>query len=425
MAEDEKVKAAQEWAAAWILKDEEQEKKLEGFNPVPLLRLTETAPDREWLIEGLLPKRSLCILAGKAGVSKSFLAEKLAADLSSNNPVLGFFNNNNGNERILLIDEENDLTTLKERVRLLGPGNFLNVDACVLTGFKLDAEESIAALENILNANGYSLVILDCWTDLIANVDENSAVETNNILQNLKRLAWEHNAAVLLIHHLRKGAPYVVSEKDELRGSSVLLNKPDVVLLLEQDPQDPSRRVLKLLKNRFGQSKAYEILFETNEDRLEIKVLGEARMVEAEVSRCVAVLMDFLENAGPGEYRRKQLDDAASGFSKGTRERAIQVLLARKTIERLKKGIYSYKNVQPTPRENSPIPQSIIYVGNGEPQNEEIRPGARKACRECFTVLKQQGRVRMWAAEPGGLCEYCGREASTRFKVWEAEPHEP
>ncbi|MEM3424624.1 MAG: AAA family ATPase [Thermoproteota archaeon] len=422
MAEDERIKVAQEWAAREIEKDEQCEKMLEGFNPVPLLRLTENAPDREWLVEGLLPKRSLCILAGKAGVSKSFLAEKIAADLSSGNRVLDFFDNSNSHERVLLIDEENDLTTLKERVRLLGPGNFLNVDACVLTGFKLDAEESITALENILNANGYRLLVLDCWTDLIANVDENDAVEVNNVLQNLKKLAWEHNVAILLIHHLRKNSPYVVSEKDELRGSSVLLNKPDIVLLLEQDPQDPSRRVLKLLKNRFGQSKAYEILFETNGDsRLEIKIIGEAKMVEAEVSRCVAILMDFLENVGPGEYRLKQLKQAAEGFSKGTVGRAIAILCARGTVEKARRGVYVYKGAGAREVDQASLPKAQLYniVGNG--QSGETVPTPRKACRECFTVLKQQGRVRMSAQEPGGICEYCGKEANSRFKVWEVE----
>ncbi|MEM3897468.1 MAG: hypothetical protein QXO04_02520 [Nitrososphaerota archaeon] len=59
------------------------------------------------------------------------------------------------------------------------------------------------------------------------------------------------------------------------------------------------------------------------------------------------------------------------------------------------------------------------------PHSRAIYLSPRKACRECFTVLKQQNRVRMSAAEPGGLCEYCGKEANSRFKVWEAEPHEP
>lgn len=416
------------------------DEELEGFaemQPRPLREIVKDAPEREWVVERLIPLRSLIVLAGKAGVGKSLLSLLLSKSVSSQESFLNIFKNHKS--KVLYIDEENDPSTLKERMRLLGDEGFENVDALVLSGFKLDDDEHLGTLEGFIEQGGYSLVILDCWTDLISEIDENKAVEVNNVLHELKRMAWKNNVSILLVHHLRKNAPYVTEEKDELRGSSVLLNKPDVVMLFEQSPFDPALRTLKLVKNRFGEVKAWNITFEQRDGRLEIGLAGEATVMENEVEKCMRVLDDFLTAAGPGEYRTKQLVEACSGFSAMTKKRAVNILLARGILERARKGIYRYKGRQTKLLEapdgkngsaepkNGPMNHSFnsqrqewtngSYYIYSEPlvqKRQETESSPTEVHLACSDCMKSLGVNLVSASEEpvsSGVCEYCGKVA--------------
>lgn len=423
---------------ASVLPSEEEGLGEEGeIQPQPLYEIVKNAPEREWVVEKLIPLRAFIVLAGKAGVGKSFLGLLIAKSVSSQESFLNMFKNHNS--KVLYVDEENDPSTLKERIKLLGNDGFENVDALILTGFKLDNDDHLELLENVIVERGYSLVILDCWTDLIAEIDENKAVEVNNILHELKRIAWRTNTSMLLIHHLRKNAPYVTEEKDELRGSSVLLNKPDIVMLFEQSPFDPALRTLKLIKNRFGEMKAWNIVFEQKDDRLEIKLAGEATVMENEVEKCIRVLDDFLTNVGPGEYRTKQLAEACEGFSSITKRRAVNILLARGILERVRKGIYRYKGRQAKLLESfdekngsgEPKNGSVIHSSNYRDQEwingsyyiyydplskkrQETKSSSTEvhlACRSCLEEIAKNLASKSEKPVSRGVCEYCGKAA--------------
>ena len=174
-------------------------------------------------------RRSLILLAGKGGVGKSMIALHIAHAVSNGQRIFDHYASEKC--KVLIIDQENSLD---------------NIDALILQGFRLNDPGHFEFLEENLNRKGYGLVIMDCWTNLVRGIDENKAGEVADILTKLRRLAYRYDATILLIHHLHKNLPYAVEEIDELRGSSVLVNEPDMVYLAYVEKMSGNRIIRRL-----------------------------------------------------------------------------------------------------------------------------------------------------------------------------------
>jgi len=189
-------------------------------------------------------RRSLILLAGKGGVGKSMIALHIAHAVSNGQRIFDHYASEKC--KVLIIDQENSLSVYKQRVELLGLNSLDNIDALILQGFRLNDPGHFEFLEENLNRKGYGLVIMNCWTNLVRGIDENKAGEVADILTKLRRLAYRYDATILLIHHLRKNLPYAVEEIDELRGSSVLVNEPDMVYLAYVEKMSGNRIIRRL-----------------------------------------------------------------------------------------------------------------------------------------------------------------------------------
>lgn len=184
------------------------------------------------------------VLAGKPGVGKSAFALHIAYQVANGGLVLGKFQSIKG--KVLLIDEENSPALLRRRIHHFNLQLLDGVDAVILSGFRIDSKRCLETLREI--ASKYDLIILDNWTVLVKNVDENKGVLVGWLLNQLRRIANESDSCILLIHHLRKDSPFPLNEIDTLRGSSVLTSMPDVVMLLRHESAT-LERVLKIIKN--------------------------------------------------------------------------------------------------------------------------------------------------------------------------------
>ncbi|MEM5883006.1 MAG: AAA family ATPase [Candidatus Aenigmatarchaeota archaeon] len=73
----------------------------------------------------------------------------------------------------------------------------------------MDDNDSHYWLDEYLTQNPkIGVVIIDCWTDVIQKIDENKAVEIDNLLSKVKRLCIKHGIVLVIVHHLRKGLAY-------------------------------------------------------------------------------------------------------------------------------------------------------------------------------------------------------------------------
>ena len=307
---------------------------------IPLKQLVEEAKPLEYVCKPLIPKRSLILLAGKAGVGKSFLCLHIAHAVASSSKVFDHFEVVESS-KVLIIDEENSPSTYKERVQLMGLNPLDNIDCLSLSGFKLDNPGHLKFLERAIESKGYKLVVLDNWTDLVSKVDENKAVEVSNILSALRRIAYKHDCIFILVHHLRKNLPYLVNEIDELRGSSALVNEPDLVYLVQAD-EATGHRIVKTIKNRHGEELAFRLAFETRDGKLTLRWAGEVEKseVEPDIIECAKVIMDYVRQKGMA--KRAEVINVCKklGYSERTIDRALSYLVGVGALEKPRRGVY-------------------------------------------------------------------------------------
>jgi len=103
----------------------------------------------------------------------------------------------------------------------------------------LDASKTthVEAMMALIRRNGYRLVIVDNLGLITGDTEENSA-DMANVMGNLRRLAEDTEAAIILVHHQRKSAmngdSNGVRKGESLRGHSSIEASLDLALLVER-----------------------------------------------------------------------------------------------------------------------------------------------------------------------------------------------
>lgn len=182
------------------------------------------------LVEGLLDQGTGAILAGPAGVGKTWIALDLIRAVASGTAWLDRFPTNAG--PVLVIDEESSLWGVQDRLRMLEAGHELGPDLPVTfsigQGIRLDAQDGIVRLEALVREHRPVLVVIDSFTRIHA-LTENSAGEMAALFRVATALMTGYGCCILFIDHVRKKG--LVDAPDEvLRGSSEKRAWPSTVL---------------------------------------------------------------------------------------------------------------------------------------------------------------------------------------------------
>lgn len=201
----------------------------------------------EWLIENLLPVGAIGVLSGDPASFKTWTLLHIASCVANGTPVFGNFKTRQG--KVLIVDEENQVELLKERMEKLGA---TNGEVCFSSqfGFKVDREEDMSALRDFVGQNDIRLVMMDSLVR-VNSKDENVAREIADLFEPLKGLARD-GVSVLLTHHHRKqpiGARG--SSSQNLRGSSDILASIDTHLAITHRKAD-RRLVIDQNKSRYA-----------------------------------------------------------------------------------------------------------------------------------------------------------------------------
>jgi predicted ATP-dependent serine protease len=311
---------------------------VQDFEIKPLSQLVSEAKPIEWIVENLIPRHGLVILAGKAGVGKSMVTLHLSHAVVNGEPLFGAFpiQNRGG---VLIIDNENYPGLYLQRVRALGLNPLEGIDTLNLTDFSIDSTSSIKWLEKVIAEKKYALVVLDSWTNLIRNTDENKAPEVGKVLSRLRKIAYEHGCCFVLIHHLRKNMPYAVDPKDELRGSSTLMNEADLVIAMRESGKD-GLRVLWTIKQRYGKEVAVGLRFVENDGRLVLQgreiTLAEA---ESKVEKAIRDIEEYLADK-PNAVSRQELIKNLP-YSESTIKRALSFAVSMGKVVHIRRGFYN------------------------------------------------------------------------------------
>lgn len=223
---------------------EEPAKPLERKHRVQWIHdYAATVQDPTWLIPGFLPAQGVGIMYGKRGTYKSFVALDMAATLAHGIP--GQWGAAPIQHDVLFLAGEMPNGTARLRYPAWAEWRECNPLAgrlAILPGVPyLHNREAWDAIKLDMDAMGMrpSLIVIDTLSRLMTGMDENVAKEAVMAIGFLEDLARYYECFVLVIHHEGKDA------SRDARGSSVLLDNPDMAINLKKKGNGVEMRIKK------------------------------------------------------------------------------------------------------------------------------------------------------------------------------------
>lgn len=242
-----------------VRKQTEQRIKGNGSEPDPepsdpwqAFTLTDAYQDRppvEYIAAGLFALPSVNIVYGSPGTLKSFLLADLAICAAAGIEWLPPAPWINGNIATAIttrqcpamwLDFDNGQRRTHDRIGALARARELPIETPItyysMPSPWLDAtnKNSIGALSLRVQDKGGKLVIIDNLGVVSGSADENSG-DMSQVMSLFRQLSEETGAAVVLIHHQRKGNGTTGRAGDTLRGHSSIEAAIDLGLLIERE----------------------------------------------------------------------------------------------------------------------------------------------------------------------------------------------
>lgn len=195
----------------------------------------------EFLVHGLIPRGSIVLLAGTGGTGKSSIAHKLCCLAATDwrgdeqpkwlgQPLVkeaskGICIYFSGEDGPAIINARNEIFDPERRASRL---MFQRTNFTSEKGDELNFSEFLRRLRKMPEV---PMLVVDPARKYLTGDEEDSAV-VSEFFEAIEQFAHERNTAVIVVHHLSKGAkPQSAREVlDELRGSQVFIDRPRVVI---------------------------------------------------------------------------------------------------------------------------------------------------------------------------------------------------
>lgn len=202
-------------------------------------------PPRDWIAKGYFLRRTVAVMIGAGGSSKSTLALGYAAGLAFGKSVHGMVPARPC--RVMLYNVEDDMDEQERRLSAIltrmgksprdvaekivrvapkGAGHLFYRDPTA--GNTLNGTPTLEALDQALDTFRPDVLFLDPFAELHTD-DENSNVGMREVVAELRRMAVRHDLALVLVHHTSKG-PKTPGDMDSARGASSVVSAARVVL---------------------------------------------------------------------------------------------------------------------------------------------------------------------------------------------------
>lgn len=272
----------------------------------------------EWFMHGLLPKGSLTQLHAAGGEGKSRFAYNLYKSLVVGKDWNGFpVTASSRNALIVQTDESSG-----DMARALEANGYTkNLPVRIKTSWTVDHMNDLR--NEIINHN-IEVVIIDSLTTISKGsmFSENDVQYAIPILE-MKRIAEETGASILLIHHSNK--------EGGSRGTSAIRNSVDQVLKLEKlsegsDPTSPERRlIIEKSRARRPAKLLFKITINEEDFSYHYEYLGEDLKEPDPHDGIKQEIVDFLSKNRNQPLSNRELSDALGANYNTVRKATFQL----------------------------------------------------------------------------------------------------
>lgn len=315
-------------------------------------KLVSQTPDAvNWLVPERLIAGGLNLLAGEVAAGKTFLALDLALGAAVRAEAWGGLSVPTG--KVLYYCLDSSATTIGHRLKNLCNGYAIDPPPSLHFDFEmhdLSKSSQINVLKNLIQSEGFHLVIIDALARYLPGMDENTVASIGPVLTRLRRLTDDTGSTILLLHHFNKGGNkgQSLSQGMRIRGSSDIFAAVDTALTLVMRG---ALRILRMVKNRNGREAApLSFLLTEDEDgamRLDFSEPQDAEPEVDTVSELTMSLILKIMRAKAGNYfTRNVLEDLLGDYGPVPSERTLDKVFAQLPdqpgVEVVRKSYYKY-----------------------------------------------------------------------------------
>ncbi len=224
-------------------------------------------PAREWLVQDLIPMKTVTLLSGDGGTGKSLLALQLAIAAAKGGAWLGLEVKEGKAAMLSAEDDDDELHRRQFDIVQAQGGSFADLSRFMFKSMagedallailhpsgKLEPTPLYRGLDKAMTAEKPVLLVLDTSADLFPG-NENDRAQVRQFIGMLKKLAINHSCAVILLSHPSLAG---MSSGSGLSGSTAWHNSVRSRLYLERVYQgegkdriedNPDLRILRGLK---------------------------------------------------------------------------------------------------------------------------------------------------------------------------------
>jgi AAA domain len=301
------------------------------LSPSMVDRICDDRTQTRFLVEGLLPIKSIAIMAGDSTIGKSPLVLQLALCVAAGVPFLGMPTNQG---RVLYFDLENPLPDCKDMrdalVRFLGlnqtPKDFL------LAPEPLELEQRIEQIRP-------HLVVIDSLRSFCPGTTENN-FKAGEWLKKIRSLCRKYGCCILFVHHLRKEEIVpsleplpVVTWMQGVEGPRAFVNQTDVRIAADRETLHGAALGLKWSRRVYGDSPyvLLERIFDDDGAPAGYRQLSGVALLSPERRKALEKL--------PAEFRFKDAK-IATGVSDDPTTKILRECIHLGLLVKARRGVY-------------------------------------------------------------------------------------
>jgi DNA-binding transcriptional regulator YiaG len=220
----------------------------------------------EPIIEKILNRQEILQIFAPSGVGKSIYTDNIIASLLAGDTLFGEFKVTEPQD-VYLCEFEMSSYERGERLRSIAQksGAHFYAKNLMYEGYKLNNPAHFANFAEAMRHFKPTVIVIDPWK-AAHSVDENNSSEIEPILSNIRRLMYEINGSVIIVHHA--GRDFVTRDGERIprhgRGTTVLDDRSDVIWEIEEtnDQDFTILRRRKMRGLRKEMAKEYKIQFD-------------------------------------------------------------------------------------------------------------------------------------------------------------------